>query len=365
VAPPSIGGAGLVNTPPSVTTDPASWGWRGRIRRMTGGLIKPKPGKDEARHRLAEVAVRQYVGGARLVMVANPKGGSRKTTTALMLGHTFAALRGGSTVVWDNNEARGTLGDRAEVTSPATTVAHLLAAFERLAGPTGSAGDMSHYLRSQPSRAEILASDVEAGRREQVGSGETGRVGLLLSRYYRLTVMDTGSNLRAGAWQWAAQQADVLVVPITLDPDVAQMAAWMLDALTAFGRADLVAGAVTVLSPSSSEPAAEMRARTLEYFAARTAVVVEVPFDRQLAGGAPVVYGRVGEKSRRAWVAAAAAVADRLAARQSTRPDQMQALGARPQPGAARAPAPQPESTDPGGGQASVTALPVRRTQAQ
>ncbi|OXM44252.1 hypothetical protein CFP71_40580 [Amycolatopsis thailandensis] len=301
------------------------------------------------------------------MLVANPKGGSRKTTTALMLGHVFASLRGGSTVVWDNNEARGTLAERAEITTPATSATHLLAAFERLIGPAGSAGDMSHYLRTQPSRAEILAAGSETERRDQIGSAETGRVGLLLSRYYRLTVMDTGTNPRSGAWQWAAQQADVLVVPITCDPDVVQLAVWMLDILAAIGRADLAAGAVTVISPSATAPDPQVRTRILEYFGARTAVVVEVPFDPQLAGGTPVVFDRTSTASRRAWVAAAAAVADRLAARERTRPDQMP-----PSPGVdppRQGTAPQPAATQGGtehrAADSSVTELPARRAKAQ
>lgn len=393
---PPLDGTGLLSVPPSVTADPATWGWRGRLRRMTGGLIKPRPSAREARYRLAEVAVRQHVGGARLVMVANPKGGARVTTTVLMLAHTFGMLRGGSVVAWDNNESRGTLAERAEITTPPTTVWHLLAAFDRLASPVGSAGDMSHYLRAQPSRADVLAADTDPARREQIGSPECGRLGLLLGRFFRLTVMDTGNNVRAGNWQWAAQRADVLVVPITLDPDVARTAAWMLDSLVAHGRADLVAGAVTVISPASVAPSAEARARMVQYFGARTAALVEVPFDPQLAGGAPVVYARVSEASRRAWVAAAAAVADRLAAVRSTRPDQVvpprppapisapayseppPAPGPPPAPALAESAEPtqavQPPPTlapeaqlapDQGGGHTNVTALPVRRAQAQ
>jgi MinD-like ATPase involved in chromosome partitioning or flagellar assembly len=409
---PTMDGAGLLRVPPSVTTDPAIWGWRGRLRRLTGGLVKPRPGVEEARYRLAEVAVRQHLGGARLVMVGNPKGGSRVSTTALMLAHVFGSLRGGSVVAWDNNESRGTLAERAEIATPNTHVWHLLSAFDRLASTAGSAGDMSHYLRTQPSRADILAADTDPARREQIGSAECGRLGLLLSRFYRLTLVDTGNNTRAGNWQWTAQRADALVVPITLDPDIARAAAWMLDSLVAHGRADLVAGAVTVISPAAVTPPADVRARLLQYFGARTAALVEVPADPQLAGGAPVVFGRISEASRRAWVAAAAAVADRLAAVHSTRPDQMAPppapaypaqsysapgystpahspatyfgppesgpLGQAPQPMSGPTAVPQPPAADgPGtgtgtgtgtgqdGGHANVTALPVRRAQAQ
>jgi MinD-like ATPase involved in chromosome partitioning or flagellar assembly len=353
----------LMISAPSVGTDPATWGWRGRAWRWTGGLIKPKPGSDETRHRQAELAVQQHLGGSRLVMVANPKGGSMVSTTALMLAHTFASLRGGSVVAWDNNESHGTLGQRAEVTSPATHVWHLLNAFDRLVGPAGTAGDISHYLRSQPSRAEVLASDTDPRRLDQISNTECGRIEVLLTRHFRLTVMDTGNNMRASNWRWAAGCAHQLVVPIRLDPDVAQTAAWMLDGL-APRRPDLVAGAVVLLGPSATPPPAALRERMVAYFAGRCSSVVEVPFDPQLAGGRPIVYARINRSSFRAWVTAAAAVADRLAAVHTTRPDQL----AQP---ATAGPPPAPAGGHPAGGDSgedaggSITDLPARKAQGQ
>ena len=307
---------------PSVTADPATWGWRGRVRRWTGGLIKPGPGPAEARHRQAQAAVRQHLGGTRLVMVANPRGGVGTSTTTLMLAHTFATLRGNPVVAWDNHEHHGTLAQRAEVATPATDVVQMLEAFPRLIGVTGTAGDLSHYLRAQPSRAAVLASNTDPLWPGQVGSGESGQVGLLLARHFPLAFMDTGHNIRAANWQWAAGAAHQLVVPVRLEPDAAQTAAWMLDAL-AQRRPDLVAGAVTVVGPASVPPPARLREQMLGYFAGRTAVVVEVPFDPQLAGGRPIVHARISDASRTAWTAAAAAVADRLAAAPAPRPDQI------------------------------------------
>lgn len=346
----------LTTRPPSVIDDPAQWGWRGRVRRWTCGLIKLKPGPEEARHRQAEVAVRQHLGGTQLVMVANPKGGAGVSTATLMLAHVFASLRGGNVAAWDNHESRGTLGDRAEVSEPATTVWQLLGAFEWLASPVAAAGDISHYLRSQPSRAEVLSSDNDPSRLEQIGSGECGRVAMLMARFFRVTFMDTGNNVRSQNWQWAAAFAHHLVVPITLEPDVAAAAGWMLNVL-APRRPDLVAGAVVVVGPSSAPPSAEARQRTLAYFASRCAVVVEVPFDPQLAGGGPIVYARISEASRRAWIGAAAAVADRLAAVPSARPDQRRHpshAAARPQQPSA---APVHPGTGSGEDQARVTQL--------
>ncbi|SDP97847.1 MinD-like ATPase involved in chromosome partitioning or flagellar assembly [Lentzea jiangxiensis] len=298
-------------------------------------------------------------------MVANPKGGAQVSTTALMLAHTFATLRGGPVVAWDNNEARGTLAQRAEVTTPDTHVWHLLGAADQLTA-VGTAGDLTHYLRSQPTRAEVLASDTDPARMQQIGPAQCGRIWLLLSRYFGLTIMDTGNNVRTPAWQWAAHLANQLVVPITLEPDVAHSAAWMLDHLTT-RRPDLVAGAVTVVGPAAAAASPKVREQMLAYFARRTALVVEVPFDPQLAGGRPIVHARISDTSRRAWVSAAAAVADRLASRPGPRPDELQP----PTPPHANteiqhetssppASEPQPRSDD---GHTSVTETPIRKAQ--
>ncbi|WP_147460109.1 MinD/ParA family ATP-binding protein [Actinokineospora cianjurensis] len=285
----------------------------------------------EARHRQAEAAARQPLGGPRLVMVAGLEGGAGVTTTTLMLAHAFASLRGGAVVAWDNRESHGTLGLRAEVGVPDTHVGHLLDAFDRLIGPTGTAGDLGHYLRSQPSRAEVLAANTDPARPAQIAAADAGRIGSVLSRYFPLAIAATGTNLYAEAWQWTAAAAGHLVVPIRLEPDVVQAAAFMLDAL-ARRRPDLVAGAVTVVSPSSAPAPAPVRAQMLAYFATRTAIVVEVPADPQLAGGRQIAFARISEASRRAWTVAAAAVADRLAAVPARRPDQITALRPPPDP---------------------------------
>jgi MinD-like ATPase involved in chromosome partitioning or flagellar assembly len=277
------------------------------------------------------------------------------------LSHTLATLRGGSVVAWDNAQARGNLGDRAEVTTPDTSVWHLLAASEQLVTAGTAAGDMSHYLRSQPSGAEVLAADTDPTRQERIGAGECGRIALLLARHFRLTIMDAGRDVRAGGWQWSAAAADCLVVPITLDVDVAQAAAWMLDALQARGRAALVATAVVVVRPGARAPSPAARLRILEHFHARCGVVVEVPDDPQLAGGTPMVFDRIPLATRRAWVMVAAAVADQIAAVRRSRPDQTVAA-TRARPPVRGAPVPGPARA-PGDG-ASVTALPIRKAQA-
>ncbi|WP_410570368.1 MinD/ParA family protein [Amycolatopsis sp. cmx-4-61] len=346
---------------PSATSAPPQWGWRGRLRRFSGGLITPKPGKAEERYRLAEAAARQHLGGSRVLMVASPKGGAGTTTATLLLAHTLAVVRRGSVVAWDNTDARGNLGDRAEVRTPATSVSHLLAAAEHLVTSATTAGDMTYYLRSQPSGAEVLAADTDPTSPHPVGPAECGRIAALLERHVRLTVIDSGNDVHSARWRWAAAAADCLVVPITLDIDVAQAASWMLDTLLASGRSSLVAGAVVLVRPGMTTPPDATRLRILEHFHARCGVVLEVPHDPQLAAGVPLVFTRLGPATRRAWVMVAAAVADQLAAVRRERPDQRGDV-TRAHPPARGAP--RPASQDSHGLGASVTALPFRRAQA-
>src|SRR5690625_3442221 len=83
----------------------------------------------EQRRREAAEAARAERGliqtnylGTRTILVANPKGGSRKTTSTWMLGHTMGTIRGGAVVAWDANETMGTLSDRGMQDRHSSTV---------------------------------------------------------------------------------------------------------------------------------------------------------------------------------------------------------------------------------------------------
>src|SRR5690606_17189314 len=83
---------------------PATWGWRGRVRRWSGGLIKPRMSAKEREHREARAAVQRSFSGPRTIVFANPKGGAAKTTSVVAAGYTFGTVGGGGVVAWDNNE---------------------------------------------------------------------------------------------------------------------------------------------------------------------------------------------------------------------------------------------------------------------
>ena len=97
---------------------PATWGWRGGVRRMTGGLVKPRMGPAERQHVQDRAAIQRDFDGPRTIAFINPKGGAAKTTGVLAAGYTFGTVRGGGVIAWDNNETRGTLGIRGTRSTP-------------------------------------------------------------------------------------------------------------------------------------------------------------------------------------------------------------------------------------------------------
>jgi len=78
-----------------------------------------EPGPAERTGRAAVSMVRSSFPASRTICVANVKGGSGKTPTALLLAELFATLRRESIVAADLNELRGTLGVRAGLQQPA------------------------------------------------------------------------------------------------------------------------------------------------------------------------------------------------------------------------------------------------------
>ena len=115
----------------TIDIGPATWGWRGWVRKLTFGLVKPKMGPAERDYREARATVQRSFSGPRTIMFANPKGGAAKTTSVLAAGYTFGTIRGGGVVAWDNNETRGTLGIRGERANHQNTTRELLDDLQR------------------------------------------------------------------------------------------------------------------------------------------------------------------------------------------------------------------------------------------
>ena len=293
---------------------PANWGWRGRIRRWSGGLIEPNMGAKEEAHETARHAVQKDFDGPRTIAFINPKGGAAKTTGVLAAGYTFGTIRGGGVVAWDNNETRGTLGIRGTRSSHRNTTRELLEDLGRFKDVYQSRiGDLGAFVRSQgDAHFDVLASDERPDVTGMIRATDFKEVHQLLERFYRVILVDTGNNMRAENWLAAAEAADLLVVTSTVREDTGYSGLWMLDALQDAGYHDLKRKTISVISDPSAQ-VDEKLARDLEQvYEQRTRAVYRVPYDPVLVSGSVVPYSQLSEGTRSSWLRACAGMAEAL-----------------------------------------------------
>ncbi|WP_314854485.1 chromosome partitioning protein [uncultured Microbacterium sp.] len=292
----------------------ATEGWQGAIRRATGGAVSPRPGKAEQSRLDRERVVQRRLDGPRTIVVLNPKGGAHKTTSTLLLAATFGTQRGGATLAWDNNETRGTLGWRAQNAPHHRTAVDLLEHLDSFAEPSqASLAALDTYVRTQvDARFDVLASDEDAAASSSIDAAAFDRLQGVLSRYYRLLIVDTGNNMRASNWVAAVAAADQLVIVSTVREDTAASAAWLLDGLREKGFDRKIDDAVTILAAPSAKPDRKLAERLERHFAQVTGDVVHVPFDPALVDGGPIDFDALSPESRDAWLSVAASIAQRL-----------------------------------------------------
>ena len=292
----------------------ATEGWQAVVRRATGGLISPAPGRTERSRLDREKRVQRRLDAPRTIVVLNPKGGAHKTTSTLLLAATFGTLRGGATLAWDNNETRGTLGWRAQNAPHHRTAVDLLEHLDEFSNlPGSSLAALDTFVRTQvDARFDVLASDEDAAASSTIDSAAFDRLHDLLRRYYRLMIVDTGNNMRASNWVAAVAAADQLVIVSTVREDTAASAAWLLDGLREKGFGAKIDEAVTVLTAPSSRPDRRLESRLSQHFEQVTSAVVNAPFDPSLVDGGPIDFEALSPETRDAWLTVAATVADRL-----------------------------------------------------
>lgn len=292
----------------------ATEGWQGAVRRATGGAISPRPGRSERSRIERERKVQRRLDAPRTIVVLNPKGGAHKTTSTLLLAATFGTQRGGATLAWDNNETRGTLGWRAQNAPHHRTAVDLLEHLDRFAEPSqASLASLDTYVRTQvDARFDVLASDEDAAASSTIDAAAFDRLHRVLSRYYRLLIVDTGNNMRASNWVAAVAAADQLVIVSTVREDTAASAAWLLDGLREKGFDHKIDQAVTILAAPSARPDKRLSERLERHFEQVTSAVVHVPFDSALVDGGPIDFEALSPDTRDAWLTVAATIADRL-----------------------------------------------------
>jgi MinD-like ATPase involved in chromosome partitioning or flagellar assembly len=290
----------------------ATMGARAVLRKTTMGLVKLAPGKHEQEYKQDVEMVRRNFGGLRQVTVVNPKGGAGKTVAVLLLAMTFGQKRGGYVLAWDNNETQGTLGMRAQQDFHARTVRDMMRDLHLFRGSHGRVGDLSQYVRAQgEGMFDVLASDESATAGEMLTASAFAEIREIVSRFYKLIMVDTGNNVRAQNWQAAMDATDQLVITMSARNDSAETAARMLDHLEQSGRQRLVRQAVSVVSMPPTRKDIDLPA-IQRHFAARTRAVLLAPYEKLIDSGEPLRYGHLSSQTRDAWLKIAAAVAEGL-----------------------------------------------------
>ena len=289
----------------------AEQGWRATLRRASGGLIALGPGAHERAEREELETIRRPFDGPRTIVVVNPKGGAHKTTATLMIAAMFGIHRGGYTLAWDNNETRGTLGWRSKPGATRSTAVDLLRELPKFEISGGaSIADVDRYVRNQGyAKFDVLASDDDAASAAIIDDDAFSRLHRVLSRFYRVMVIDTGNNMRASNWEAALDVADQLVIVSTAREDTAASAAWLADGLRERGYGDKLANAVTVLSSPSEKDDAELAEKLERHFAQLTRAVVKVPYDHAFVGGGELDVPSLQPATREAWRSATAVIA--------------------------------------------------------
>lgn len=286
------------------TAQPPADGWRRTLYLLSGGVVAVPPSAAELRRRELVAQVKTPIIGCRKVAFISRKGGVGKTTTCLLVGHTFASYRGDRVVALDANPDAGTLGHRLR-RETTETVATLL----RDRRAIGRYADARAYTSQSCSRLEVIAGDERSEIVHTLGRADIGRAVGLLERHFNLLCLDTAAGVLGSAAQGVLEAADQVVIVSAASLDAARAASSTLDWLEDHGHCELASSAVAALNGIRVEPSGVDVGRIQEHFASRCRACVCIPWDSHLETGAEVALEQLQSDTRHAFLELAAAIA--------------------------------------------------------
>lgn len=292
--------------------DRAATGWRGLLAKA--GLPIQASAKERVERQETHL-VSQHWAGPRTIAIVNGKGGANKTPTTAMLAAVFARNGGSGVLAWDNNETRGTLGWRTEQGLHEATVQTLLPNTDHLLSPGAQSSDLSHFVHHQTGdKYDVLRSNpTMLATQQRITTDDFDRLHSVAAKYFRLIFIDSGNDESAERWLRMIDHTDQLVIATTALGEHAEAGALLLEALAQRDErsAQLAAQAVVVVSQSEKSGSPADARRVASGFETIARRAVSVPFDPAMHGGR-LEYDALSPASRRAWLHAAAAVAEGL-----------------------------------------------------
>ncbi|TDW93497.1 cellulose biosynthesis protein BcsQ [Kribbella pratensis] len=276
-------------------------------------MLKLRPGSAERSERIARATAATAFRRPVTIVVANPKGGSGKTPTTLMLAGALGQARGGGVVAWDNNELRGNMHLRTHDTNSRSTVTDMLQAMPMLTQPDARLGDVAAYLRHQVAgQYDVLTSATTTYA--QIEAKDFDQIHRLLSRFYKVLVIDTGNNEGSSNWREAMKAADALVIPIKWKSLSCAAAVQMLEELDNQGpeAQRLIRRAVIAVSNGPGDVNKEVEKQLRPYFDSRAAAVIDIPTDMHIAAEGPLDHNALQPNTRRAALELAARVSEQI-----------------------------------------------------
>ncbi|GAA1517699.1 MinD/ParA family ATP-binding protein [Kribbella lupini] len=276
-------------------------------------VLRLRPGSAERIERIARATAATAFRRPVTITIANPKGGSGKTPTTLLLAGALGQARGGGVVAWDNNELRGNMHLRTHDTNARSTVTDLLQAMPMLTQPDARLGDVAAYLRHQVAgQYDVLTSATTTY--SQIEAKDFDQIHRLLSRFYKVLVIDTGNNEGSSNWREAMRASDALVIPIKWKSLSCAAAVQMLEELDNQGpeAQRLIRRAVIAVSNGPGDVNKEVEKQLRPYFESRAAAVVDIPTDPHIAAEGPLDHSALQPATRRAGLELAAKVAEQI-----------------------------------------------------
>lgn len=281
----------------------ATRGWRKVLRKLTAINLGPSPA--ERKWNDLQRRINSNLRGTYTIAVMGQKGGVSKTTTTVGLGQALAHYRDDKVVAIDGNTAKGNLANRIDEPSNGN--------WKTLLGDSklDSYTDFRHHTgKDSSSGLEVLGS---YKGNEVITGVQLYQATQTLGKQYPVSLIDCGNQLLDDVTAAVLAMADAVVIVSTTSLDGALAASDTINFLLAHGYPHLVSSAVVVISNVSKVPANKSVRQLHEDFERVVRAVHAVPYDPHLHEAAAIDMQRLKPGTKRAFIEAAASVADGFA----------------------------------------------------